>query len=117
MAKAIKTPKTAAPATSDKPAAKGKAKAKPASKAKKSGFPSKAGGEGKPGVVASIIEFLQSATSKKPITKKDILAKLCERFPAREEKGMRVTIHCQIPSRLQQRELVVKSNDDGFWIE
>lgn len=53
------------------------------------------------GIVDTIIDCL-----KKPITKKEIHAVLCEKFPERSSKSMLTTIHCQVPTRLFQRKKI-----------
>ncbi len=62
--------------------------------------PKSAGGEGKPGVIASIEEFLLGANEDKPISKKKIADKLCERFPDRDRDSMEKTINVQVPNRM-----------------
>ena len=62
--------------------------------------------ENKPGVIDSILEFIKKS-SKKGITKEEILEKLIERFPDRPAKGMAHTINAQIggkqsPCRLER---------------
>ena len=59
-----------------------------------------------PGVIDSILEFIKKS-SKKGITKEEILEKLTERFPDRPAKGMAHTINAQIggkqsPCRLER---------------
>ena len=101
--------KAAAPAKAEKAA-----KAEKPAAAKKTG-PKKAGGEGKPGVIATIISLLQ----KGPITKADILAELVKTFPDREEKAMKSTINIQVPGRLiKDKSLdVVEVKDKGWKIK
>lgn len=117
----------------EKPAAKSKSSKKAAAKAsdeedeedsvpvKKKGPPKKAGGQGGPGIIASIVEFLQDATEKKPVSKSDILDKLCERFPDHERASMQKTVNVQVPNRIKaDKGLDVRSAEkDGkklFWI-
>jgi hypothetical protein len=97
-----------------KPEPKPTAKPEPTATKKGKAFPKKAGGEGQPGVIASIIEFLTAATAKKPITKKVLVEKLLERFPDRGEVALMRTCNCQIPSRLRkERELDVQRGEEG----
>lgn len=87
-------------------------KAVPAQLAKK-------GGDGKPGIIASIVEFLQGATSEKAaLSKKDILSKLTKRFPDTDADGMMKTINAQVPNRLiaQKGVNVVKTGDKRFYV-
>ena len=87
-------------------------KAVPAQLAKK-------GGDGKPGIIASIVEFLQGATSEKAaLSKKDILSKLTKRFPDADADGMMKTINAQVPNRLiaQKGIDVVKTGDKRFYV-
>ena len=85
---------------------------------KKKGPPKSAGGDGKPGIIASIVEFLQDATEEKPISKKKILEKLVKRFPDREADSMARTINVQVPNRIKNdKGLVVAKNDKNqYWI-
>lgn len=70
-----------------------------------------------PGVIASIIELLQAATAKKPLSKSALLDKLVARFPDRTREAMHKTINCQVPFRLRKdKELEVHSNDEGYWL-
>lgn len=97
-----------------KPAAdpKGAKKAVPAQLAKK-------GGDGKPGIIASIVEFLQGAASEKAaLSKKDILSRLTKRFPDTDADGMMKTINAQVPNRLiaQKGINVVKTDDKRFYV-
>lgn len=52
-----------------------------------------------PGVIEVIISTLKDA-GKKGASKEDILAALTKAFPDREPDKMKVTINCQVPSRL-----------------
>ena len=99
----------AAPAKTEKAA-----KVEKPAAAKKAG-PKKAGGEGKPGVIATIIDLLK----KGPITKADILAELVKTFPDREEKAMKSTINIQVPGRIiKDKGLdVVEVKDKGWKIK
>ena len=102
--RAAKTPDKATSAT--KPTGKGKA----------NGTTDKG-----PGVIASIIEFVQAANAKLPITKSALRAKLLKRFPERGEVALGRTINCQLPSRLTSEKgltIKTKQTDDGkgYWI-
>ena len=70
------------------------------------------------GVIGSIVEFLQAASESNPIKKADILAKLKERFPAREELALHRTLNCQLPTRLRtEKKLDIVKTDDGYYIK
>jgi hypothetical protein len=70
-----------------------------------------------PGVIASIVEFLSAASATRPLTKKDIHARLVRRFPERNADSMWTTINIQVPSRLLvDRNVRVEKNDKGYWI-
>ena len=72
----------------------------------------------KPGVIASILEFLSTATKEKPVNKATLCDKLAKRFPERLPDSMMKTINVQVPNRIQkERKLQVKQNEAGFWIE
>ena len=78
-----------------------------------------AGGDGKPGVIMSIVEFLQGASKTKPLSRDDVADKLAERFPERPRKSMRTTCSKQIPHYLKKFKDIDVSGDskNGFWIE
>ena len=64
----------------------------------------------KPGVIASILEFVQAG----PISKKHILSKLTKRFPDRPAEGMEKTIAAQLPNRMaKERGIKIKVDDEG----
>jgi hypothetical protein len=113
-AKKVPAKKPPAPAPATKPAKPGKPPVKEPGKAP----PAKKGGDGKPGIIASIVEFIQEATPDKPISKKQILDKLVKRFKDGDADGMMKTINAQVPNRLiQQKGLdVVKTDDKRFYI-
>lgn len=52
----------------------------------------------KPGVIQSIVQFLSS--SKKPLTREQIVKKLAARFKDREAEKMAATVRVQVPTRL-----------------
>tara|TARA_R100000808_G_scaffold6960_1_gene20340 strand:- start:4095 stop:4685 length:591 start_codon:yes stop_codon:yes gene_type:complete len=72
----------------------------------------------KGGVIATIVEILEAASEKKPITKEDILGKLIKKFPGKEPASMMSTIKTQVPSRLKLAKgiIVEKNNEGGWWI-
>lgn len=64
----------------------------------------------KPGVIASILEFVEHG----PISKKEILGKLTKRFPDRPAEGMEKTINAQLPNRMsKERGVKIKVDDKG----
>lgn len=63
--------------------------------------PKSAGGEGKPGVIATIVNTLKAATEDKPVTKKKILKVLVAAFPDRDESSMQKTVNVQVPNRVK----------------
>lgn len=70
-------------------------------------------GPKKIGVIASILEFIQ----KGPISKKQILAKLKQRFPDRPEDGMAKTIQAQLPKRMsKEKGIKIKVDDKGRFL-
>jgi hypothetical protein len=75
----------------------------------------KAGGEGGPGVIGSIVEFLQEGTEDKPLSRADILKKLVKRFPERGEDAMKKTVNVQVPNRIAKDKGldVIKVEKDG----
>jgi hypothetical protein len=106
-----------APAEKPAKAKAGKPAAKKGKSGKKSGPPRKAGGDGRPGVVESIVKHLRAARPGKGLTKKQVLAKLCAEFPDRGEESMWNTTSSQIPNRIyKERGLKVHGDKNGFWI-
>ena len=66
----------------------------------------------KPGVIKTIHSILESASKSKPVTQEQIIAKLVEEFPKREEKSMRNTIKAQIggkkrPLRMEREKHII----------
>ena len=89
-------------------------KGKTAAKSPATDKPEKTKSPKKVGVIATIIK----AISKKPKTKKQILARLVKRFPDREEAKMMKTINVQVPSRLRKdKELNIQKTDKGYIIK
>lgn len=83
----------------EEPAPKKKAKAK---KEKAKG----------PGVIASIVEFIEN--SKKGITKDQIVDKLAKRFPDRKPESMKNTVNVQVPNKLKtDKDITVVRDDKG----
>lgn len=67
-------------------------------------------GPKKPGVITTIFECVQ----KGPVSRKQILAKLKQRFPDREADGMEKTIRAQLPNRLAKAKgIEIIKNDKG----
>lgn len=64
----------------------------------------------KPGVIASILEFIQAG----PVSKKQLLGKLTKRFPDRPVDGMAKTIQAQLPNRMaKEKKIKIKMDDKG----
>jgi hypothetical protein len=81
--------------------------------------PEKAGEPGQPGIIRSIIEFLQNATEDKPLTKQAILGKLTKRFPDRDPVKMAKTVAAQVPNRIKKAYKVQTEDTDSgkvYWI-
>lgn len=80
-------------------------------------------GQKKIGIVQTIIDTLKKATKNKPIPKPGILAVLVKKFGPgteadKEERTMKSTVASQVPSGLKaEKEIEVKKNDKGYWIE
>jgi hypothetical protein len=85
---------------------------------KKGKRPEKAGGKDGPGVIGSIIEFIQAASKKEPITKQEMADKLAKRFKDRDRDAMMKTINVQVPNRLNKDKKlnVVKHEKGGYYI-
>lgn len=98
--------------------AKGEGKKGKAKAGGKTGRQGRAGKNGAPGIIESIIEFLRTGTSGRPLTKDEVLKRLTKRFPDRSADAMKTTISIQIPSRIKSdRGIVVRKNENGYWIE
>ena len=70
-----------------------------------------------PGVIDSILEFLQGANSKVPLTKDQLVQKLAARFKDREATALKTTVNCQLGKRIEEaRKVKLNSNDQGYWI-
>lgn len=103
-----------ATATAKKPAAK--SKTPPAKGEKKTPFAG-AGGEGKPGVIGTIVELLKAASKAAPISKSQMLVALKKRFKDRDEESMKMTINAQVPNRIKkEKQLNVVREGAGYYI-
>ena len=68
-----------------------------------------------PGVIASIVEFLEAG---KAMTKEQILNRLVKRFPDREPSALIQTINCQVPTRLRkEKKLKITKTFDGYLLK
>ncbi len=71
-----------------------------------------------PGVVQAIVDFLKKSTKTKPATKRMIHAHLVEKFPERDEKSMKGTIHRQMGGHIKKNyDLDIQKNEYGYWID
>ena len=71
-----------------------------------------------PGIIATIAEILSAATADAPLSKRDLHARLTERFPDRPPDGMWATVNAQVPHRLRsEKGLAVHQHGDRYWIE
>ncbi len=100
-----------------KPSKKDK-KSDKSDKKEKKGPPKSAGGDGKPGIIASIVEFLEAATEESPISKKGMVKKLAKRFPDRNADSMAKTVNVQVPNRIKKDKglNVCKNDKNQYWI-
>lgn len=73
----------------------------------------------KPGVIKTIIGYLEAASKKKPITREEIVKRLTKEFPDREVKAMSSTVSSQVPGALLVEKGIKVSGEKtrGFWIE
>ncbi len=71
----------------------------------------------RPGVIASIAEFLLAATATEPLTKAKIVDKLAQRFTHKDRNSMAATVNAQVPHRIQRERGITLENDGdgGFW--
>jgi hypothetical protein len=81
------------------------------------GKPAKSNEPKGPGVISTIFDLVKS--SKKGITKAELLTKLVELFPDREKAGMEKTINVQLPKRMstERKVNIIKSEDGKFSIK
>jgi hypothetical protein len=72
----------------------------------------------KPGVIAKLLEVLRTASAKQPMTKEQILTKLVEAFPERDQLAMKSTVGSQIPCGLKTEKNITctKVGSDGWYI-
>lgn len=67
-----------------------------------------------PGIIASIQEVLTKAKqAKKPVTARDILAKLEQKFPDRKPEGMLVTVRAQLSRLPEEKKFAITKKRDG----
>lgn len=115
-APATNPPAATIPLSGEPPA--GPPKGVPTSAARPSVTPPPVGGGKRPGVIASIIEFLSAASEAQPLSKNALHEKLKERFPDRQPSAMWSTISQQVPNKLRvDKGIVVHKNEKGYWIE
>ena len=69
-------------------------------------------GTKKPGVIAGIVSCIEKS-GRKGISKEQILDKLINLFPDREEKSMKNTINVQVPARITKEKFPVEKTKDG----
>lgn len=80
--------------------------------AKKKEGPKKAGNGG-PGIIASILEFI-TESGKEGIAKENILKKLTKRFPDRAEASMKNTVNVQVPGKLSRdKGITISKTEQG----
>ena len=95
--------------------AAGKKNGKPEAK-KPAPFKSE-GGDGKPGVIDSIVEFLSTATEQKPISKPTIVQMVKKRFPKKEVEKIESTVGQNVPTKLRtNRGLDIRKNEKGYYL-
>jgi len=71
----------------------------------------------RPGVIATIIDVLRAASEQRPVTKEQVLDKLCKRFTERPREHMKATVSMQVKSGLRiEKQLEVSENEKGFWL-
>jgi hypothetical protein len=74
-------------------------------------------GESTTTVVASIIEFLGEGSHEKPVGKEEILEKLIQRFPEKDDASLKSTFGTLVPGRLwETKEIEVVKSPRGYWI-
>jgi hypothetical protein len=80
-------------------------------------FRNKDGTRRKAGVIQAIVEFLCGASEEEPINKQDLVQKIHERFPNKNERSIMASINSQVPTRLKSvRGIKVSSSKSGYWI-
>jgi len=111
--KAPKEKKEKAPKEKKEKAPKEKKEKAPKEKKEKAPKAEKKGKKG-PGVIASIIEFLEAAGDK-GITREKVTEKLIKRFPDKNEMSMRNTVKVQLPGRINKEKFEVKKLKKGHY--
>lgn len=77
----------------------------------------------RPGVLAKMVECLEAASEKSPVTKESILEVLVKAFPDREEAKMKSTLSMQMPSGLRTEKKIILGSKTlpegrkGYWID
>jgi hypothetical protein len=76
----------------------------------------------RPGVLHVMQQLLYEASSKKPITKKQIVEHLAKAFPERDAEQMKKTVSMQVPSGLRIEKGLEVSHADtplgrGYWLD
>jgi hypothetical protein len=65
------------------------------------------------GVIAYIAKLIESADSKKGISKEEMLQKLTKEFPNRAPASMKNTINVQVPNRMSRERFKIKKLENG----
>jgi len=73
-------------------------------------------GTARPGVIATLITLLRSASKKAPMTKEQLLAGMVKAFPDRQPQAMKSTISSQVPNAmLKEKGLQCLTDGKGGW--
>jgi len=65
------------------------------------------------GVIAYIAKLIESADSKKGISKEEMLQKLTKEFPNRAPASMKNTLNVQVPNRMSRERFKIKKLENG----
>ncbi len=89
-----------------------KAAKKAAAEKKEKPAPKKKG----PGIIATIVACVEGASTKKGVSKAEILKVLTKAFPEKEPSSMKSTINVQVPNRITKEKFEVgKTKDGGYF--
>ena len=69
------------------------------------------------GIIATIVDLIETADKKKGVTKDQILNQLVKTFPDREEVSMKNTINAQVPNRIIRERFKVGKTDKGGYFK
>ena len=73
--------------------------------------------EGKPGICIFVVDMLKGRSSKRPITKQEMIDRVVKRFPTRDPNKMEATIKRFTYWVPKNHGYTVLKSKKGYWIE